>query len=178
VVFMMLAGAMEGIAGDLFFQMVVQGKRRGCLDGTEVAMAGIMGALSGGLGAPAAKVGSGRAYSVLFEMRMEMPNAVGEGTREFHNMLANEALARSIAADSKFAAGVRQLIPDIGSSGRMTGSPGAGWTWHHAPEIGVMQLVPTAQHTALGPIQTLLHPFPTAVGSTGGGGFQRWGSLF
>jgi hypothetical protein len=55
VVFMMLAGAMEGIAGDLFFQMVVQGKRSGCVDGTELAMAGIMGALSGGLGAPAAR---------------------------------------------------------------------------------------------------------------------------
>jgi hypothetical protein len=41
---------MEGIAGDLFFQMVVQGKRRGCVDGTELAMAGSMGALSGGLG--------------------------------------------------------------------------------------------------------------------------------
>jgi hypothetical protein len=55
VVFMMLAGAMKGIAGDLFFQMVVQGKRSGCVDGTELAMAGIMGALTGGLGAPTAK---------------------------------------------------------------------------------------------------------------------------
>ena len=54
VVFMMLAGAMEGVAEDLFFQMVVQGKRRGCVDGTELAIAGVMGALSGGLGAPAA----------------------------------------------------------------------------------------------------------------------------
>jgi hypothetical protein len=52
VVFLMLAGAMEGIAGDLFFQMVVQGKRRGCLDGTEVAMAGIMARSPAGWGDP------------------------------------------------------------------------------------------------------------------------------
>jgi hypothetical protein len=36
--------------------MVIQGKRRGCLYGQELAMAGIMGALSGGLGAPATPV--------------------------------------------------------------------------------------------------------------------------
>jgi hypothetical protein len=30
--------------------MVMQGKRSGCVDGTELAMAGIMGALGGGLG--------------------------------------------------------------------------------------------------------------------------------
>src|SRR5262249_31155212 len=52
-VFMMLAGAMEGSGEDILFQMTVGGKRWGCLDGQELAMAGIMGALSGGLGAPA-----------------------------------------------------------------------------------------------------------------------------
>jgi RHS repeat-associated protein len=54
-VLFILAGAMRGIAGDLLFQMAVQGKRWGCLDGTELAIAGIMGALTGGLGAPAAR---------------------------------------------------------------------------------------------------------------------------
>jgi RHS repeat-associated protein len=46
--FFVLAGAMEGIAGDLLFQMVVQGRRPGCIDGTELAIAGVMGALTGG----------------------------------------------------------------------------------------------------------------------------------
>jgi hypothetical protein len=54
-VFFILAGAMRGIAGDLLFQMAVQGKSWGCLDGQELAMAGIIGALTGGLGGPAAK---------------------------------------------------------------------------------------------------------------------------
>jgi RHS repeat-associated protein len=54
-VFFILAGAMRGIAGDLLFQMAVQGKSWGCLDGQELAMAGIMGALTGGLGAPATR---------------------------------------------------------------------------------------------------------------------------
>jgi RHS repeat-associated protein len=54
-VFFMLAGAMRGIGEDILFQMTVGGKRWGCLDGEELAMAAIMGALSGGLGAPAAR---------------------------------------------------------------------------------------------------------------------------
>jgi RHS repeat-associated protein len=54
-VFFMLAGAMRGIGEDILFQMVVQGKRWGCLDGQELAMAGVLGALTGGLGAPAAR---------------------------------------------------------------------------------------------------------------------------
>jgi RHS repeat-associated protein len=58
VVFLMLAGAMEGIITDGLFQMTVGGKRWGCLDGQELAMAAIMGALSGGLGAPAASGGT------------------------------------------------------------------------------------------------------------------------
>jgi hypothetical protein len=56
-VFFVLAGAMRGIAGDLLFQMAVQGKRWGCLDGQELAVAAVMGALTGGLGAPAATRG-------------------------------------------------------------------------------------------------------------------------
>jgi RHS repeat-associated protein len=55
VAFLMLAGAMEGIITDGLFQMTVGGKRWGCLDGEELAMAAVMGALSGGLGAPAAR---------------------------------------------------------------------------------------------------------------------------
>jgi RHS repeat-associated protein len=57
-VFFILAGAAEGIAGDLLFQMTVGGKRWGCLDGQELAIAGIVGALTGGLGAPAARAGA------------------------------------------------------------------------------------------------------------------------
>ena len=108
---------------------------------------------------------------------MELPNAIGVGDRRFHNLLANEALADAMSANAEFGASVRRFIPDIGMSGRMTGSPGVGWTWHHAQEIGVMQLVPTVQHTATGPIRELLHPFQ-ALGPTRTGGFYSWGHLF
>jgi hypothetical protein len=145
--------------------------------GVDLAKGVVLGA-EAAEAAVAAEVGSGRAYSVLFEMHMDLPNAIGDGTRNFHNILANQALADGMAANAEFGASIRQFIPDIGASGRMTGTPGAGWTWHHAPETGVMQLVPTVQHMAPGPIQGLLHPFPTSVGPTGGGGFQVWGHLF
>jgi hypothetical protein len=78
VLFMMLAGAMEGIGEDILFQMTVGGKRWGCLDGQELAMAGILGALSGGLGAPAAKGGGGLAD--LAKFRGELGLKAGEGT--------------------------------------------------------------------------------------------------
>ena len=42
-------------------------------------------------------------------------------------------------------------------------------TWHHEPNrVGILQLVPTEQHTASGPIQSVLHP-------NGRGGMQNWG---
>jgi RHS repeat-associated protein len=57
-VFFILAGAMRGIGEDILFQMTVGGKRWGCLDGEELAIAGIIGALTGGFGAPIAEESS------------------------------------------------------------------------------------------------------------------------
>jgi RHS repeat-associated protein len=80
-VLFMLAGAARGIAGDLLFQMTVGGKRWGCLDGQELAMAAIMGALTGGLGAPAARgaVTSSRALSAA-DLGLEGTDAIVQGT--------------------------------------------------------------------------------------------------
>jgi RHS repeat-associated protein len=122
--------------------------------------------------------GSGRGYSVLFEHQMQLPNAIGEGTREFHNMLANEALRAAMAEDPVLAAAVRRFIPDLWASGRVTGAPGAAWTWNHAPERGLLQLVPRVQHTPSSPAWEILHPFPTSVSPAGRGGFSEWGHLY
>lgn len=46
--------------------------------------------------------------------------------------------------------------------------PPIGWTWHHAAEEGVMQLVPRMQHSPGSEFWNLLHP-----GSKGG--FSIWG---
>jgi len=47
-------------------------------------------------------------------------------------------------------------------------TPPAGWTWHHAQEPGVMQLVPRTQHTP-GSI------FWDALHQNGKGGYSIWG---
>jgi hypothetical protein len=47
------------------------------------------------------------------------------------------------------------------------GSP-SGWTWHHAPELGRMELVPRFQHESGSIWQELLHP-------GGRGGYPAWG---
>ncbi|MCB1692221.1 MAG: HNH endonuclease [Pseudomonadales bacterium] len=46
--------------------------------------------------------------------------------------------------------------------------PPAGWTWHHAQEPGVMQLVPRVQHAPGSIFQDVLHP-------NGRGGYSIWG---
>ena len=172
-VFFLLAGAMRGIGEDLLFQMVVQGKRWGCLNGTELAMAGVLGALSGGLAAPAAR-GAPRAYSVAFEARL---TERGVGTYGAHFAEANEQLLRSMA-DSELAAALRQTLGAnfegsiLSPSGRVLGTSPAGWTWHHVvDQPGVLQLVPQAQHAPGSAWQTLLHP-------GGEGGMAIWGRRF
>lgn len=44
----------------------------------------------------------------------------------------------------------------------------AGWTWHHAPEAGIMQSVPRIQHAPGSIFQNALHP-------GGVGGYSIWG---
>jgi RHS repeat-associated protein len=163
-VFFILAGAMRGIGEDVLFQMTVGGKRWGCLDGEELAIAGIMGALTGGLGAPAAR-GVPRAYSVAFEAQLS-PAEFGL-SRGRHFQIANEALSAAREANPALA----KLAPAPAGWGR----PPSGWVWQHATieqgggRAGVLQLVPKAQHTPGSPFWGLFHPLPG-----GGGGYTEW----
>lgn len=74
--------------------------------------------------------------------------------------------------DPAFASAMEDLVPGIRSQligpRSISRAPPASWTWHHAAEPGVMQLVPRAQHTASGPFQDLFHP-------GGVGGYSIWG---
>jgi RHS repeat-associated protein len=172
-VLFMLAGAMRGIGEDILFQMVVQGKPWGCLDGEELAIAGIMGALTGGLGGPIAK-GAPRAYSVAAEVSIPMR---GVGTRASHFEMANKALLGQMGASPDLAGAMRSLIPNLerdvmGAGELVRGVSPKGWTWHHVvDQPGVMQLVPYQQHAWGSAWQALLHP-------AGKGGFVQWGWAF
>jgi RHS repeat-associated protein len=116
-------------------------------------------------------IGSGRAYSVAFEAKLPQGAYPGR-SRAFHYQEANRTLVNAIDADPEFAKGMDELIPGVrqqlvGSKGGIATTPPKGWTWHHAGEEGIMQLVPTRQHQAP-ELRELFHP-------GGKGGYAIWG---
>ena len=76
-------------------------------------------------------------------------------------------------SDAAFSQSMENMIPGlrdqlVGPRSISRGPP-TDWTWHHATEPGVMQLVPRIQHTAPGDLQQLFHP-------GGFGGYSIWGT--
>lgn len=109
------------------------------------------------------------AYSVAFETKLSAGSYPGI-SRAAHFQEANGALLSTMEADSQFA----QMMRDVGVNLERTttglaprGAPD-GWSWHHAQEPGLMQLVPREQHAPGSAFQYLLHP-------DGQGGYARWG---
>ncbi|WP_198680497.1 RHS repeat-associated core domain-containing protein [Lentzea terrae] len=116
-------------------------------------------------------VGSGRAYSVAFEVQLKKTSYPGI-TREDHFQEANTMLLEAMDSDPAFATAMDDLIPGLrdqlsGPRAVSRKSP-LNWTWHHALEPGLLQLVPRVQHKAAGNLQKLLHPGRS-------GGFKKWG---
>jgi hypothetical protein len=111
------------------------------------------------------------AYSVAFEARL---TPQGIGTYGSHFAEANEQLLKAMA-DPETANALRStLVADfegsiVSSSGSGRGVSPEGWTWHHASEPGVLQLVPDFQHAPGSAWQPLLHP-------GGVGGMSIWGA--
>lgn len=105
-------------------------------------------------------------YSVAFEMKID-PTDWGQ-SRPVHFNRANAALDEAMQADAAFAAAIDNLIP--GASSRVSSVGGRknpdGWTWHHASEPGVLQLVPKSQHRSSA-YSELFHP-------GGVGGYWEW----
>lgn len=114
---------------------------------------------------------NGKYYSVAFETKLN-PKSYPGLSRRRHYQEANEALLRAIESDPEFAQGSQSigLMMQRTPTGRAPRSPPAGWSWHHAEEPGVMQLVPRAQHKSGSIFQDVLHPH-----RYGGGGFSIWG---
>ena len=133
-----------------------------------------VGIVAGGIpkAAPTLTVGSGNAYSVAVETRLAASSYPGI-SRAAHFQEANANLLNQMNADVGFATLMDDLIPGIrgqlaGPRGGISRQAPSGWTWHHASEPGVMQLVPRVQHQAPGNIQNLLH-------EGGRGGYAIWG---
>ena len=110
----------------------------------------------------------GRFYSVLFEHRLR-PTSYPIRWRYKHNQEANEGFLQAMEADEAFA----RSMQDLGVNLRRTPTglaprrPPPGFTWHHAEEPGLMQLVPRQQHEG-SIFQAILHP-------GGRGGYSIWG---
>lgn len=109
------------------------------------------------------------ANSAAFEMKLSETSYPGV-SRQGHFQEANEALLRAMEGGAAFAQDMQSLGVNLqrtptGLAPRI--SP-ADWTWHHAEDPGVMQLVPREQHRPGSIFQDALHP-------NGKGGYAIWG---
>jgi len=108
-------------------------------------------------------------YSVAFETRLN-PSSYPGVSRAMHFREANEALLQTMEVDASFAQNMRQLGISLERTptGLAPRQPPKDWSWHHAQEPGVMQLVPGPQHTPGTIWWDTLHP-------NGQGGYAIWG---
>jgi hypothetical protein len=118
----------------------------------------------------------GQYYSVAYQMTLDP--SVWASSRSVHFNRANVDIDAAMQSDPNFAAAMESMSPGIGprvaiDGGRQNPNP-ADFIWHHAhPDTvdgqhGVMQLVPTPQHTPGSDFWGTLHP-----GNKGG--FSVWG---
>lgn len=114
-------------------------------------------------------VARGDFYSVAAEARLSSTSFPGV-SRARHFQEANQSLLLRMEADPSFAQSVRDLGINLQPTptGLAPRQPPAGWSWHHAQEPGVMQLVPRPQHTPGSIFWNTLHP-------DGKGGWAIWG---
>jgi RHS repeat-associated protein len=112
---------------------------------------------------------TGQFYSVAFEVKLS-PTSYPGATRAAHAQEANEALLRAMEADPDFAQTVQNLGIDLQrrSTGLAPRESPTDWSWQHAQEPGVLQLVPRLQHEPGSIFQEALHP-------GGRGGYSIWG---
>lgn len=91
-----------------------------------------------------------------------------------HFREANTQLLRAMDSDAGFAQMMDDLIPGIRGQLELSRSistrPPGGWTWHHAVEEGVLQLVPSKQHWD-SVLWRILHPDNRGGMSIWGGGY-------
>ena len=111
----------------------------------------------------------GSFYSVAFQTELRQASYPGV-SRAAHFQEANESLLRMMEGDAQFAQSMRDcgISLERTATGLAPRTSPAGWSWHHAQEPGIMQLVPHAEHTAGSVWSETLHP-------GGQGGYSVWG---
>jgi hypothetical protein len=111
---------------------------------------------------------TGRFYSVLYQHKL--PPESYRASRPAHNREANEAFLQDMKGDEAFARKMQESGIDLQRTptGLAPRNPPAGFSWHHADEPGVMQLVPREQHEWGSTFQGVLHPDRR-------GGYSKWG---
>jgi hypothetical protein len=111
----------------------------------------------------------GKYYSVAYQT--EITNYPGTNWQQFK--AANQNLNNAIQSNPDLANMMNNLNikVSVSNAGTTQGIPPTGWVWHHAQDIGVMQLVPKSQHPNIpgGIFWNTLHP-------GGKGGMSIWGS--
>ena len=119
----------------------------------------------GGLSANAP---TGNFYSVMYETNLK-PSSYPGRLRPAHNQEGNENLLQDMEGEDAFARGMTNWGVDLQRTrrGLAPRTPPAGFSWHHAEEPGVLQLVPREQHEPGSIFQDTLHP-------NGRGGFSKW----
>jgi hypothetical protein len=112
---------------------------------------------------------SGQAYSVAYEVKLS-PTSYPGVSRQQHFREANESLLQALDDDVTFAQGLQNLGINLQRTptGLAPRNSPSGWTWHHADEAGIMQLVPLSQHKPGSIFQAALHP-------NNAGGYSKWG---
>lgn len=128
-----------------------------------------------GIARGASEPAAPRAYSVAYEMQLAAED-LGR-SRSVHFNRANTRLAQDMAESPDLGDMMEQLIPGVRESvspiGR-TRTP-KDWAWEHAPttttggRIGIMRLVPGAQHTPGSSWWRVIHPDYGARG-----GYAEW----
>jgi len=109
---------------------------------------------------------TGNVYSVAFEMKLDPVDVARSDSVHFNR--ANRALDAAIKSDADFAEMMEELIPGVSEDVSSVGGRDvpAGWTWHHAQDYGMMQLVPRVQHES-SLFREVFHPGGT-------GGYADW----
>ncbi|TIT67771.1 MAG: hypothetical protein E5W19_23210 [Mesorhizobium sp.] len=102
-------------------------------------------------------------------MRLD-PTLYPGSSRPVHVQAANESLLQTMEEEIAFAQDLlnQGLNLQRTPKGLAPRAAPSGFSWHHADEPSVMQLVPRSQHDQGSIFQKTLHP-------NGRGGFSLWG---
>jgi RHS repeat-associated protein len=119
-------------------------------------------------GAQAIKIGSGKAYSVLHQVRLKPTGKISMLPKKMQRLIHWSRAQRALNKEMKNNPVLKKAVMQARAKGQ--------WVWHHSSEEGgLMELVPAVQHRA-SVLQDLFHPY--VVDGRRVGGFFLWGDLY